>query len=130
MYTFFLDRGVVIRDSDEKIIAPCASLNDPDFIEYKNWISRGNSPKVDETIYVPEINEVVPESVTPRQIRLALNSLGLRDMVEDAVALMPRDYRDAWEYSIEIRRDDPALNMFAGQVGLNLDNIFVLASTF
>lgn len=37
-YTYILDEGIVIRDSDQKVVAPCQSRDDPDFIEYENWV--------------------------------------------------------------------------------------------
>ena len=44
MYTIYLLRGEVVRDSDGKIVAPCQSAEDPDFVEYTNWVKQGNQP--------------------------------------------------------------------------------------
>lgn len=46
MYTIILDQGIVIRDSDGKIVAPCQSADDPDFIEYNQWVESGNQPTI------------------------------------------------------------------------------------
>lgn len=46
MYTIILDEGVVIRDSDAKVVAPCQSAQDPDFLEYILWVEAGNQPLI------------------------------------------------------------------------------------
>ena len=43
-YKYVNNRGFVIRDSDGKIVAPCQSSEDPDFIEYNEWVAAGNEP--------------------------------------------------------------------------------------
>lgn len=45
-YTIILDEGVVIRDLDQKQVAPCDSDQDPDFKEYNAWINLGNEPTI------------------------------------------------------------------------------------
>lgn len=49
MYTMILDQGTVTRDSDGKIIAPCESEHDVNFIEYNDWINSGNEPTIYDT---------------------------------------------------------------------------------
>lgn len=46
MYTLYLTTGEVFRDSDQKIIAPCQSTDDPDYVEYVSWVNDGNSPTI------------------------------------------------------------------------------------
>jgi hypothetical protein len=46
MYTLNELTGIVTRDSDGSICAPCESIEDPLFIEYHNWIEAGNSPNI------------------------------------------------------------------------------------
>lgn len=46
MYTYISDEGVVVRDSDQVIVSPVFSSEDPNFIEYINWVNQGNSPVV------------------------------------------------------------------------------------
>lgn len=46
MYTIVLHEGTVTRDSDGKVVAPCESPLDPDFIEYIKWIESGNQPTI------------------------------------------------------------------------------------
>lgn len=49
MYSIILDQGIVFRNSDNKIIAPCASELDPEFIDYINWVNAGNQPTIFDT---------------------------------------------------------------------------------
>jgi len=44
VYSIILDKGVVIRDSDQKPIAPCESPLDPDYLAYTQWVQEGHSP--------------------------------------------------------------------------------------
>jgi hypothetical protein len=44
MYTINLYRGTVTRNNDNKVVAPCDSEFDPDFLEYIAWVNSGNSP--------------------------------------------------------------------------------------
>ena len=47
MFTVILDEGIVIRDGDQKVVAPCQSDQDPDFCEYIAWVMvDGNEPLV------------------------------------------------------------------------------------
>lgn len=75
----------------------------------------------------------VPQFVTPWQMRRALNQLGLRAMVEAAVAAGDQDSKDGWDYALEIRRDNPLLAGMAqalGMTGAQLDDLFRLAASF
>lgn len=72
-------------------------------------------------------------SVTPLQMRRALNHTGLRSSVEAAVAGADQDTKDAWEFASEIRRDNSLLLGMATQLGMTeqqLDDLFALAATF
>ena len=69
----------------------------------------------------------IPQELTPRQIRLVLNSAGLRQQVETTVAGASQDIRDMWEFSLAYRRDDPTLISMATQIGMTaqqLDDLF------
>lgn len=57
MYTIILDQGIVIRDSDSKIVSPAESDQDPDFLEYNAWAEAGGQP----TIYATDPNAPPPE---------------------------------------------------------------------
>ena len=51
MYSIILDKGIVVRDSDNKIVAPCQCPTDPDFVAYELWV---NNPENQPTIYITE----------------------------------------------------------------------------
>lgn len=81
----------------------------------------------------PPVANTVPDSVTPLQIRMAINAAGLRDLVESYVATLTQSEKDAWEYATIIERDNPILVNGAiaiGKTEQELDDLFVLASTF
>jgi len=46
MYTLSLYQGTVTRNSDDKVVAPCESEFDPDFMEYIAWVNSGNQPTI------------------------------------------------------------------------------------
>jgi hypothetical protein len=74
----------------------------------------------------------VPRAVTPRQIRIALTHVGLRDTVESFVAQASRDVQDVWEFSVEVQRQNPILLQMMPLLGLSsqqIDDLFILAST-
>lgn len=48
MYTVSISEGTVTRNSDAKIVAPCQSVDDPDFVAYIAWIDAGGEPIVVE----------------------------------------------------------------------------------
>jgi hypothetical protein len=65
----------------------------------------------------------VPESITPLQARRALLAAGLLDDVENMIAQAPREVRLAWEYAVEVYRNDPTLAMLATSLRLTSDQI-------
>ena len=73
----------------------------------------------------------VPQVVTARQARLALNAAGLLGNIEAALATMPRDAQIEWDYAHEIRRDSPLIAAVASGLGLDkaaIDALFAQAS--
>jgi len=73
----------------------------------------------------------VPGSVTPRQARLALLAAGKLDAVEAAVNAGPAATRIAWEYGLEIRRDDQLVVDLAAALNLSdaeVDDLFRAAA--
>lgn len=78
----------------------------------------------------PEPIIIVPKSITMRQARLYLLSLGLLDEVEGIVS-QDRAWQIEWEYASEVLRTNQLIS--AMQVSLNLtneqiDNMFIEAS--
>ena len=80
----------------------------------------------------PEPAPVVPQSVTPRQIRQALNAMGLRASVEAAVAAGGQDLKDWWEFSTEVLRTHSTVlgvGQAIGKTPAELDALFTLAGS-
>jgi|GEM_PF-2836774 len=57
--------------------------------------------------------------LSPVAIRLAANQLGVRDLIEAAVAApeTPKDVKDFWEYALEYKRSHPLWVQFAPLIG-------------
>lgn len=76
---------------------------------------------------------VVPNSVTPRQLRLALHYAGKLDQVEAFVTggQAPPEAVISWEYATEFLRSDPMLGQFAAMLGMTddeVDGLFIAAA--
>lgn len=68
----------------------------------------------------------VPVSVSPRQIRQAMNRTPysestLRDAVEDVVAKGDRDLKDWWEFSTAVERSNPQVVAMAEALSLGCE---------
>lgn len=77
------------------------------------------------------VDEVTPKSVTMRQARLALLSVGLLDDVEAAVAAAGRQAQIEWEYATEVQRTHPLIAQVQQAQGLTdaeIDALFVAAA--
>ena len=73
----------------------------------------------------------IPASITPRQIRLQLSAIGLRQAVEDYVANASLEIKDWWEFSLAYERNAPLLVEAATALGMTseqLDQFFVEAN--
>ena len=76
---------------------------------------------------------VVPASVTPRQLRLALLAAGKLGQVTEFVGSgqAPEAAVISWEYATEFLRSDPMLGQFAAMLGMSdddVDGLFVAAA--
>ena len=90
-------------------------------------------------VYTPKSPEQVRQarlalipSITPWQIRKALNQLGLRDAIEQAVAGADQTTKDAWEFATEFVRTDPliaTIQAVLGKTDEEVDALFILGST-
>lgn len=70
--------------------------------------------------------------VTPRQIRLALSQIGVRQEIEDWVKAQDITVQDSWQYATEVTRDNPlviAACEAVGKTDAELDAVFALART-
>lgn len=94
--------------------------------------------RIGET-YIPEVGfifvskavpTIIPKSITMRQARLYLLSLGLLDEVE-AIVSQDRAWQIEWEYASEVRRDWVNLINMATSLGMTeeqLDDLFIKGS--
>lgn len=74
----------------------------------------------------------IPDAVSPLQMRRALRQQGLMDAVTAYVAVQDADTQDAWEYAVEIRRDDALIASAADALGktpAEIDDLFRLAAS-
>lgn len=75
--------------------------------------------------------EPIPQSITPRQIRLQLTAIGMRQAVEDYVASASLDIKDWWEFSLSYERNNELLISTSTALGMTseqLDQFFVEAN--
>jgi hypothetical protein len=119
MFTHNHETGQVTRDADGAVVQPVT--DQAAFEEYAAFLQSGGVPN--------QICVTVPQSVTPKQIRLALNQIGRRDDVELMVAAGSRDLRDEWQYSATFERSNPELIALGEALGADLDALFILAAT-
>lgn len=116
--------SAVLRKSDQAFI-PDDPANS-DWREYLDWLAAGGVPD-------PYIASPPPKLVaSARQVRLALNQIGLRQAIEDYVASQGDDVKDSWEYSTEFDVDHPFI--VAGKAALGITDeqvsaLFELART-
>jgi len=99
-----------------------------------NWLLVGN-----KLVSPSPISQVVPKSVTPRQIRLALVMSGnsqMLSLIENVIDNLPEPDRTVakitWEYSTEVQRTNPLLCSMAPLLNIteeDLDYFFIFANT-
>jgi len=65
----------------------------------------------------------VPEKITPLEARRALRVAGLLSAVNAWIATQPGDTQDAWEYCIEVRRDDRLVANAQDALGLTSEQV-------
>lgn len=81
---------------------------------------------------ITELGKAPPPIVSPRQIRLALTQIGLRQHVEDYVDAQDITVQDSWHYTTEFERTNPLILACAQALGksdADLDALFALAAT-
>lgn len=119
----------VIRLTDNAFIP--SDPNNKDWQEYQEWLNLGN-------ISEPAVSlaQLVPQSVSMRQARLALLQSNLLQQVSDAVNAMTgiegNKARIEWEFSSTVERNRPLvqnMSMILNLTSEQLDNLFVLAAS-
>jgi hypothetical protein len=91
------------------------------------WLDTAQTAPTQAEIDAQLARASVPTSVTPRQARLALLSVGLLDKVETAVNAAGGATKITWDYATEVRRDDPMITTIGSSLGLTdaaLDLLF------
>lgn len=89
----------------------------------------------EEAEIIREANKPVPLPVTqisPRQIRMALTQLGLRNQVEAAVVAGDQDMKDWYEFSTYFDRNHPQVLAMAAALNVDdqeLDTLWALGAT-
>ena len=114
----FAPEGYVMVNVDEANQPPIGSAYDPATGAFTSQ-------------YVPSPPVVVPESVTPRQVRLILLQQGLLANVEAMIAQQDEATKITWEFASEFRRDDPLLLALSANLGLTseqIDQFFIAAA--
>lgn len=101
------------------------------------WLSTDETPLLLAELFdaqvpppPPPVNPV-PESVTPRQVRLLLLGQGLLDQVEQIIAASDRATQITWEFASEFQRDNPLLLALAQNLNLTeaqVDEFFIAAA--
>lgn len=78
----------------------------------------------------------IPQSITPRQARLALLQAGLLSQVDTAIASLESPAKEQaeieWEYATLIERESEWINQLGGALGLDsagIDDLFVAGSS-
>lgn len=132
-----------VLDAEGEVVAPGEALPGC----YANAAWRGDVPEAWHASVIPPTEAprwwsgvpvappvpeppAVPVSISPLQARRALLAAGLLDDVEAALAEAPRETQLAWEYAVEVRRDDPMLFSVAAALGLTagqVDALFLAA---
>lgn len=122
----FPERRFSIRGSD---FDDLSAIRDHDG---KPIPSEGEVDAFRASYVAPPESALVPESVTPRQFRLALLSVGISPASIDAALVGNEAALVEWQYALEVMRDHPMVNGLAKQLGKSsddLDGIFRMAST-
>lgn len=74
----------------------------------------------------------IPQVVTMRQARLAIEAAGLTAQLDTAIADLDKAAQITWEYAQEVHRNNPYVVGLGTALGLTseqIDNLFIQAAT-
>lgn len=113
--------------------APDDSLHALEDTQFEYLLPDG-SVEIDETEYEASIPApvIVAPNISPRQIRMALTQMDLRDDVEAAVAAGDQDLKDWYQFSTYFERNHPQVIAMATALGVSstdLDALWALGAT-
>lgn len=80
---------------------------------------------------IPTPVPIVPQVVTMRQARLALDAAGLLSSVQAAINAGSNAAKITWEYSSEVQRNNGLIPTMAAALGMTetqIDNLFIAAA--
>jgi hypothetical protein len=121
MYTIYYSTGQITRDSDGKVIRPTSDFTSQDYINYAEWAIT-NTP----TVAIESVLSV--SDVTPRQIRLALLSVGMTEiMIDSVINTLPSPTKEAamitWKYSTSFQRNNALVPVIGAMLSYNSDQL-------
>ncbi len=124
------------------------SLRDlPNSLDLTNYINFEDIPFPEKPIWIEEDSlgqlkilldqrEYIPNVLTARQARLALQHIDKLADVETSILSLPEAQRNVaeieWEYSTEVKRHHQFIDMLAPALGLtdeDVDNLFILGAS-
>lgn len=107
-----------------------------DSSEFEYLLPEGSVQITDaEADAIREANKPIPSAVTqisPRQIRMAMTQLGLRNDVEAVVAAGDQDMKDWYQFSTFFDRNHPQVLAMAAALNVDdqeLDTLWALGAT-
>lgn len=128
-YMYNIESDEEIRDlmSKNQLVV---NVDDYEVPPAAGWILQG------VMVVPPIVVAVVPEKVTPRQIRIALTLAGISEsFIDSAIDALSEPSRSVakitWEYSTEIFRNNPLILSLAPAMGLTseqVDGLFIQAA--
>ena len=109
-------------------------LTDKQLEAYNNkplfGVWNGNEWDIDEVAKAEYEKSLIPKTITLRQARLYLLSIGLLDDLENIIN-QNRAYQIEWEYANQIERESPLVSIMGQTLVLtssDIDNMFMEAS--
>ncbi|WP_066222527.1 hypothetical protein [Aliarcobacter cryaerophilus] len=119
---------------EEAITLGFKQLTDKQLKAYNNkpefGIWNGNSWDIDEILKKEYEKSLIPKTITLRQARLYLLSIGLLDDLENII-IQNRAYQIEWEYANQIERESPLVKILGQALNLDdtaIDDMFMEAS--